>query len=190
MGGAKDKSNDLLVRKEAILEFISPKPSDATFYRWVNEDRVVSAGEFRGYYLLNATRKKLGLEPVDVKTFMEHRSSNESLYRYVWLIFHAACSFKHGLVVNCKPWYPEPEYYTLQDKDKFEKIMDSLTKSWTKCGGEDQHPYFISHMMIGVDLLAELLVPPEKIPNNQRMEEIRQWGVFGPPPTCHPLDAE
>lgn len=147
-------------------------------------------------FMENATQKKcdielVDLEPVDVKTFMEHGSSNEGLYKYVWLIYHAASSFERsGLLVNCTPCYPEPEYYTLQDKDKFEKIVEYLEDIWTMYGGEDRDPYFISHMMKGVELLAGLLVPPVEIPNNQRLEEMMRGWLIGSPPTCHPLDAE
>ena len=47
-----------------------PPMSSTTFHRWANEGRFASSG-VPGRYLLNKTRKKLGLPPADTRPFME-----------------------------------------------------------------------------------------------------------------------
>ncbi|MDG1242808.1 MAG: hypothetical protein P8R37_04965 [Opitutae bacterium] len=72
--------DDLLVSREKILEMFDPPPGRSTFFEWVNKGLVVKARGLTGYYLLNATRKKVKLPLVDVKRYRaeQHTSGDRS----------------------------------------------------------------------------------------------------------------
>lgn len=63
--------DDLCVRREDIEKLFHPAPGKTTFYRLINEGLIVQARGVSGYYLLNKTRVRLGLPPVDVKIARE-----------------------------------------------------------------------------------------------------------------------
>ena len=63
--------DDLCVRREEIEKLFHPPPAKATFHRWVNEEVVVMARGLSGYFLLNRTRVRLGMPPVDVNAYRE-----------------------------------------------------------------------------------------------------------------------
>ena len=61
--------DDLCVRREEIEKLFHPKPARTTFHDWVNKGLIVMARGLRGYYLLNKTRVRLGMNPVDLKRY-------------------------------------------------------------------------------------------------------------------------
>ncbi len=61
-----DFKDDVAVRRERIQALTDPPVPKSTFFDWVKKGKVVRAKGLRGYYLLNKTRKKLGLPQVDV----------------------------------------------------------------------------------------------------------------------------
>ncbi len=67
----KEIQDDLCVRREDIEKLFQPAPGKTTFYKLVNEGLIVQARGVSGYYLLNKTRIRLGMNPVDVKVYRE-----------------------------------------------------------------------------------------------------------------------
>ncbi|WPJ95256.1 helix-turn-helix domain-containing protein [Coraliomargarita algicola] len=63
----KEILDDLCVRRENIEKLFHPPPAKSTFHEWINKGLIVQARGLSGYYLLNKTRVRLGLPPVDVK---------------------------------------------------------------------------------------------------------------------------
>jgi len=61
--------DDILVSRDKIIEMFDPPPGRSTFFEWVNKGTVVKARGLTGYFLLNATRKKVKLPLVDVKRY-------------------------------------------------------------------------------------------------------------------------
>lgn len=73
--------DDVLVRRETIMELFNPAPSRSTFFDWASSGRIKKARGLKGFYLLNATRKNLRMPPVDVASFRKQRecASNRQL---------------------------------------------------------------------------------------------------------------
>lgn len=67
----KDLEDDVCVRAETIMRLFTPKPAKSTFHAWVNKGLIVPARGLQGYYLLNATRVHLGMNPLDMKEARE-----------------------------------------------------------------------------------------------------------------------
>ena len=67
--------DDILVSREKIIEMFDPPPGRSTFFEWVNKGTVVKARGLTGYFLLNATRKKVKLPPVDVASYRKQGTS-------------------------------------------------------------------------------------------------------------------
>jgi hypothetical protein len=67
--------DDVLVRRETILELFNPPPSRSSFFEWVKSGRIIKARGLKGYYLLNATRRKLRVPPVDVASFRKQEAT-------------------------------------------------------------------------------------------------------------------
>jgi len=53
------------------MKLFQPPPSKAAFFRWVDSGMIVMVPGLQGYYLLNATRVRLGMNPVDIKEARE-----------------------------------------------------------------------------------------------------------------------
>jgi excisionase family DNA binding protein len=73
--GKSDRENEIVdelcVRRETIIKLFDPPPDECTFHDWVNKGAIDVAGGLNGYYLLNATRVRLGMNPVDTKLARE-----------------------------------------------------------------------------------------------------------------------
>ena len=67
--------DDILVSRDKIIEMFDPPPGRSTFFEWVNKGTVVKARGLTGYFLLNATRKKVKLPPVDVAAYRSQVAS-------------------------------------------------------------------------------------------------------------------
>ncbi len=67
--------DDILVSREKIIEMFDPPPGRSTFFEWVNKGTVVKARGLTGYFLLNATREKVKLPPVDVAAYRSQIAS-------------------------------------------------------------------------------------------------------------------
>ena len=67
--------DDIAVRKEEILQLFNPPPGKTQFHEWIRRGKIKKARDLGGYFLLNATRKHLGLPLVDIKAFREKRES-------------------------------------------------------------------------------------------------------------------
>lgn len=75
--------DDILVSREKIIEMFDPPPGRSTFFEWVNKGTVVKARGLTGYFLLNATRKKVKLPLVDVKRYRGQIASPANRQRQV-----------------------------------------------------------------------------------------------------------
>lgn len=60
--------DDLLVRRDAIMALFDPPIGTSAFNVRKNNGEFVSS-KVRGFYLLNKTRKKLGMPPVDISGY-------------------------------------------------------------------------------------------------------------------------
>jgi|GEM_PF-2514853 len=67
--------DDIAVRREEICKLFDPPPGKTAFHDWVNKGTVVKARGLTGYFLLNATRKKVKLPPVDVVSYRKQGTS-------------------------------------------------------------------------------------------------------------------
>ena len=74
--------DDIPVFRDKIIKMFDPPPGRSTFFEWVNKGTVVKVLGLTGYFLLNATRKKVKLPLLDVKRFVAPRR----LYVHVRLI--------------------------------------------------------------------------------------------------------
>jgi hypothetical protein len=66
--------DDLMVRKDQIDALFNPHLGQSTFYKKVASGEIVKCRIIEGFYMLNATRRNLGLPPVDVE---EYRRKHE-----------------------------------------------------------------------------------------------------------------
>lgn len=80
-------TSDLCVHREVILDFFHPKPGRTTFFDWVKEGKVVSAG-VKSFYRLNATLLRFGLPEVDIEEF-QARQKKDNIDRERALLFTA-----------------------------------------------------------------------------------------------------
>ena len=67
--------DDILVSRDKIIEMFDPPPGRSTFFEWVNKGTVVKARGLTGYFLLNATRKKVKLPPLDIAAYRSQIAS-------------------------------------------------------------------------------------------------------------------
>jgi hypothetical protein len=65
--------DDLVVKRETIIKLFDPPPGRTTFHEWVNKGAIVKARNLKGYYLLNATRVRLGMNPVSIKDLRDRK---------------------------------------------------------------------------------------------------------------------
>lgn len=63
----KEIIDDIFVRWEDIAKLFHPPPGPSTFFDWINQGLIVKARGIKGYYLLNATRVRLGMNPIDTE---------------------------------------------------------------------------------------------------------------------------
>jgi len=74
--------DDILVSRDKMIEMFDPPPERAIFFEWVNKGTVVKTLGLTGYFLLNATRKKVKLPLVDVKRYRaEQHTSGADIRR-------------------------------------------------------------------------------------------------------------
>jgi hypothetical protein len=89
MSGSKDKSEptgypEYAVRAEFIGRYFSPPLASSTFHDFVNKGKIVPMKGIRGFYLLNASLRRLGLREV---TELPQPPSTPSLEDVVRLAF-------------------------------------------------------------------------------------------------------
>ena len=93
--------DDLLVSREKILEMFDPPPGRSTFFEWVNKGLVVKARGLTGYYLLNATRKKVKMPLVDVKRYRaEQQASSDQPRKLVYSALVALVPEVHDIITE------------------------------------------------------------------------------------------
>jgi len=63
--------DDIAVMREEICSLFNPPPGKTSFHDWVNKGHIVKARSITGYYLLNATRVRQGMNPIDVRKYRE-----------------------------------------------------------------------------------------------------------------------
>jgi hypothetical protein len=67
--------DDILVKREFIEGLFHPPLSPSTFERKVQDGFIVPCPAMRSYYIYNETRRRLGLEPVEVDAFKQKNAS-------------------------------------------------------------------------------------------------------------------
>lgn len=178
-----------MVRKEGLITFFKPAPPDPTFYRWVQEGKVVVSPILNGRYFLNATLKKFGLPEVDIADYEEQESAATKVYRLNWLLFHAVCDLSPPLMRNFPPWCPEPEAYYLEDQTVYEKMRADLQRLMEHGlldpkGINDP----LANVMQGGDIIAEHIAKGE-VPMTPRLQELSRGVVLSALPSKHPKEA-
>jgi hypothetical protein len=68
--------DDLAVKRETIIKLFDPPPGKTTFHEWVNKGAIVKARNLKGYYLLNATPVRLGMNPIPMKDLRDRMEVN------------------------------------------------------------------------------------------------------------------
>ena len=63
--------DDIAVNRDEICSLFNPPPGKTSFFDWVNKGHIVKARSIKGYYLLNATRVRQGMNPIDVRKYRE-----------------------------------------------------------------------------------------------------------------------
>jgi len=133
-----DSSNipedDVAVRKEGIMELFNPPPGHTTFYDWVKKGRIVQARDVSGYFLLNATRKRMRMPLVDVAEYRRRRMDQPKGLKNSQLLYLAVTHCDPRLVsFSAPPQFPVPDSLTMEELDKIEilqrehlKLMEHL----------------------------------------------------------------
>jgi hypothetical protein len=112
--------DDILVSREKIIEMFDPPPGRSTFFEWVNKGTVVKARGLTAYFLLNATRKKVKLPPVDVAAYRSQIASPANRKRQV----HFTALFM--LVPDIVEIFSDievPEALTLEEYRRIQHLM-------------------------------------------------------------------
>jgi hypothetical protein len=81
--------DDVFVTREVIMALFDPPLKPSTFHNRANKGDFVLCKGLRGYYALNATRKKLGMPLVDPETYRDKLAQADESERARQLL-HAA----------------------------------------------------------------------------------------------------
>lgn len=114
--------DDLLVNREKILEMFDPQPSRSTFFDWVNKGSIVKARGIQGFYLLNASRTKLRMPPVDIAKYREEEVSSEN--RSLQLVY-TAMSMLVPEIVSVINEIEFPEVLTPAEIVEIKRLIDA-----------------------------------------------------------------
>jgi hypothetical protein len=114
--------DDILVSREKILELFDPPPSKSAFFEWVNKGLVVKARGLTGYYLLNATRKKVKLPLIDVVAFRQKQS--EPANRQIQIVYVAMAMIVPEIVSIINE-YEFPEVLTPREIIEIRRLIEA-----------------------------------------------------------------
>lgn len=118
--------DDLLVCRERILELFDPQPSKSTFFDWVNKGTIVKARGLQGYYLLNASRKKMRMPPIDVAAYRKRDA--ESMNRQIQLVY-VAMTMIVPEIVSIINEFELPEVLTPREIIEIRRLIEAHRES-------------------------------------------------------------
>jgi hypothetical protein len=107
--------DDIAVKRDEICSLFNPPPGKTSFFDWVNKGHIVKARSIKGYYLLNATRVRQGMNPIDLQSYRKAiRSTSKGLHNRQ-LLHLAVISTNPQLKKLAPPLFEIPQ--TLEDDD-------------------------------------------------------------------------
>ena len=66
--------DDIPMDRETLLKHLGVSPSKSAFYEWVQKGKVIKVPGPKNLYLLNQTRQRFGMEPLDVGPLRKDRA--------------------------------------------------------------------------------------------------------------------
>ena len=124
-------NDDLLVNREKILEMFDPEPSRSTFFDWVNKGTIVKARGIQGFYLLNASRKKLRMPPLDVSKYRKEEILSEDRR---FQILYTAMSMLVPEIVAVINEVEFPEVLTPSEITEIRRLIEAHRESLAEQG--------------------------------------------------------
>ncbi|CAA6692605.1 MULTISPECIES: hypothetical protein [unclassified Lentimonas] len=115
--------DDIAVRREEICKLFNPAPGKTAFHDWVNKGRIVKARGLTGYFLLNATRLRIRMPPVDVKAYRKDCSAEQQAQKELQLGYLAVLELDDRMF-HVMPDIPFPDELTNADVQKVLHILD------------------------------------------------------------------
>ena len=137
-------AEDILVKREAIMVLFDPPLPKSTFHDRANRGEFASS-KVSGYYLLNKTRKKLGMDPVDVAEYRQKLASIKDSERQRQL-FHAALAVTVPEAIDAKLPLELPSEMTREESEtvlaKYKSLHQHLKE--LKLTGKDARVGFVA----------------------------------------------
>lgn len=139
--------DDIAVRKEEILELFSPPPGKTQFHEWIRRGKIKKARDLGGYFLLNATRKHLGMPLVDVKSLREKREGVDKTLKNRQLLYLAAKAADPFYGEKLPKYFEEPETLTEKEVEMIEDLKEQILNS---AEFVSDHPMELSAYRLGL----------------------------------------
>jgi hypothetical protein len=127
--------DDIAVRREEICKLFNPPPGKTAFHDWVNKGKIVKARDLSGYFLLNATRLRLRMPPVDVKAYRKDYSAEQQAHRKLQLRYLAVLELDDRML-QVMPDIPFPGELTQSDIDEVISMLAELRPQYETVEGD------------------------------------------------------
>jgi hypothetical protein len=133
--------DDIAVRRDEICKLFNPPPGKTAFHDWVNKGKIVKARDLTGYFLLNATRLRLRMPPVDVKAYRRDYSAEQQAQRELQLRYIAVLELDDRML-HVMPDIPFPGALTQSDITEVLNLLDALRPNYATVEGDLQKASF------------------------------------------------
>lgn len=127
--------DDIAVRREEICKLFTPPPGKTAFHDWVNKGKIVKARDLSGYFLLNATRVRLRMPPVDVKAYRRDYSAEQQAQRELQLRYIAVLELDDRMF-HVMPDISFPDALTGADVKEVLRLLDVLRPEYATVEGD------------------------------------------------------
>ena len=114
--------DDIAVNREEICSLFNPPPGKTSFFDWVNKGHIVKARSIKGYYLLNATRVRQGMNPIDLQSYRQAIQSTPQGLHGRQLLYLAVLNTSPQHQLLAPPPFPMPQALEYDDLRRIEQF--------------------------------------------------------------------
>jgi hypothetical protein len=157
-------TDDIAVGKQVIDTLFQPPIARSTFYKKVKEGVVVKCRAVDGYYMLNVTRRNLGLPQIDVLDFRERHGRDDRItFPMENRLAVVAMAVLLPELVRMYPPSFFPEWLSDGEVRKVKALAEALQPELEKAGGPLEQLLFAGGVIWGADLNAHKSADPNSL---------------------------
>jgi hypothetical protein len=172
--------DDIAVRKEAIDALFQPPIARSTFYKKVDQGVVVKCRAVDGYYMLNVTRRNLGLPQIDVHDFRERHGRDDRIaFPIEKRLAVVAMAVLLPDLVRIYPPSFFPEWLSDAETTKVRELAEILRPELEKAGDPLEQLLFAGGVIWGADLKAHKSADPKSLYEKAERAFFPEEGVRG-----------